>query len=144
MPEFSNSKIINHRFHIYNRKGKSSIGYDMIIGRYLMVQIGLTAKFKRQVLQRYGATLHIKEPRNFLGKSDLTKREMRKVVMNTAEPDSTREATDRMVKILDNTYEKADLEHVVDNAIHLNAEEITLLLSLLEDFKGLFGGTLGD
>ena len=38
MPEFSGSKIINHRFHVDNDEGESGIGYDMIIGRDLMVQ----------------------------------------------------------------------------------------------------------
>ena len=55
MPEFSSSKIINHRFHFDNRKGELVIGYELIIGRSLMVQLGLTAKFKRQVLQWDGA-----------------------------------------------------------------------------------------
>ena len=62
-----------------------------------MVQIGLTTEFKRQVLQWDGATVHMKEPSGLLGKSDLTKREMRKVVMCTAELASKREATKRMV-----------------------------------------------
>ena len=65
-----------------------------------MVQVGLMADFKGQVLQWDGATVHNKEPRNLLGQSDLTKREMRKVVMQNAEPASNREATERMVKIL--------------------------------------------
>ena len=60
IPEFSSSKIIDHRFHIDNEKGKSGVGYYMIIGRDLMVQLGLTANFKRQVLQCYGATVHMK------------------------------------------------------------------------------------
>ena len=60
----------------------------MIIGRDLMVQIGLTADFKRQFFQWDDATWHMKEPSNLLGKSDLTKREMREVVMQTAEPAS--------------------------------------------------------
>ena len=60
MLEFSISKIINHRFHVYNDKGKSVIGYDMIIGRDLMVHLGLSADFKCQVLQLYGATVYIK------------------------------------------------------------------------------------
>ena len=34
-----------------NDKGGSGIGYDMIIGHGLMVQLSLTADFKRQVLQ---------------------------------------------------------------------------------------------
>ena len=146
MPEFSISKIINHRFHVDNYKGESGVGYDMIIGRDLMVQLGLTANFKRQFLQWYGATVYMKQPSGLLGQANLTKRDMREVVMQTAEPASTIEATDRMVKILDSTYVnvKADLNQLSDNATQLNAEERTQLLSLLEDFEDLFGVTLGD
>ena len=79
-----------------------------------MVQIGLTADFKRKVLQWDEDTVHIKDPRNFLRQSDLTKRKMRKVVMQNAEPDSTREATERMVKILNGNYSTADLKQVVN------------------------------
>ena len=89
MQEFSSSKIINHRFHFDNDKGESGIGYDMITGRDLMVHLGLTSNFKRQFLKWDGATVHMKDPSNLLGKSYLTKREMRKVVMQTPEPAST-------------------------------------------------------
>ena len=70
MPEFSGSKIINHLFHVNNDEGESIIGYDMIIGHDLMVQLDLTADFKRQFLQRDGTTLHMKDPINLLGQSD--------------------------------------------------------------------------
>ena len=89
MPGFSSSKIINRRFHVDNNKGKSGIGYYIIIGHDLMVQLGMTADFKRKVLQWNGYTVHMKESSSLLGKSDLTKRKMRKVVMQTVEPDST-------------------------------------------------------
>ena len=59
-----------------------------------MVRLGLTANFKRQFLQWDGATVNMKEPSSLLVKSDLTKREMSKVVMQTAELASTREATE--------------------------------------------------
>ena len=58
MPEVSSSKIINHQFYVDNDKVESRIGYGMIIRRNLMVQIGLTVYFKRQVLQWDGATVH--------------------------------------------------------------------------------------
>ena len=86
-----------------------------------MLQLGLTYYFKRQVLQWDGTTVHMKESSNFLGQSDLTKREMREVVTQTAELASTREATERMVKILDSTYTKEQLNHVADNTTHMNA-----------------------
>ena len=76
MLKFSSSKIVNYRFHFDNKKCESVIGYDMIIGRNLMVHIGLTANFKRQVLQWGVATVHIKEPSSLVGKYDLIKLEM--------------------------------------------------------------------
>ena len=68
MPELCSRKIINHRFHVDNDKGESSIGYYMIKGRDLIVQLVLMANFKRQIVQWYGATVHMKKPRNLLGK----------------------------------------------------------------------------
>ena len=56
----------------------------MIIGRDLMVQLGLTADSKRQLLQWDDATVNMKGPRSFLGQSNLTKREMCTVVMQAA------------------------------------------------------------
>ena len=65
------------------------------------------------------------------------------MVTQTAEPASTREATERMVKILDSTYAKAYLERVF-NSSQMNAAERTLLLSLLGYFEDFFDGTLGN
>ena len=107
-----------------------------------MVQLDLTDDFKRQALQWDSTTVHMKGPSSFFGKYNLNKRKMRKVVMQTAEPASTREATGWMVKIIDITYAKADLNQVSNNGAQLNAKERTLLLSILEDFKDLFDGNL--
>ena len=58
-----------------------------------MVQLVLVDDFKPQVLPWYGDTVPMKEPSGFLGKSNLSKHEMHEVEIQTAEPDSTREAT---------------------------------------------------
>ena len=57
---------------------------------------------------------------------------MREVVMQTAEPAPTTEATDILIKILDSTYVKEGLKNVSNNATQLNAEERTQLLSILK------------
>ena len=106
IPDFSSSKITYHRFHVDNNKVNSRIGYDMIIGRDLMVNLGLTTNFKHQVLQWDGATVHMKEPSRSLGQSDLNKRKLHKVIMQTAEQASTQENTGKMVKIIDSIYTK--------------------------------------
>ena len=89
IPELSSRKIINHCFHVYNNKGESGIEYDMIIGRDMMVQLGLTTDFKYQFLQWDVSTVHMKEPRSLLVQSNPTKPEIHEVVMQTAEPAST-------------------------------------------------------
>ena len=64
--------------------------------------------------------------------------------MQTVEPASTRQATERMVKTPNHTYAKTYLKQVAYNTTHLNSKERTLLLILLEDSEDLFEGTLGD
>ena len=49
MSEFSWSKFITHHCHIDNKDRDTGIGCVMIIGRYLMVKIGLMANFTRNV-----------------------------------------------------------------------------------------------
>ena len=144
MPYFSISKIIEHRFHVDNEKVELGIGYDMIIIHDLMLQLGPSADFKHQGLHWDGIIVLIKEPCGLQGQSDLISNEMRKVLIQTAEPVSTREATERLVKILDSNYEKADLKQVANNATQLNTEEKTQLLRVLKYFEEFFDGTLGD
>ena len=47
--------------------------------------------------------------------------------MQTAEPVSTRETTEMLVRILDSTYAKADLQQVTYNATKLNSEKKNLI-----------------
>ena len=89
MTYFSRSKIKQHRFRVDNKIGELGIGYGMIIGRDMMVQLGLPDDFKLQVMQWDGVTIPMKEPSSLLWKSDITSREMGKVIMQTAEPVST-------------------------------------------------------
>ena len=60
MPEFSSNKIIQQHFHVCNNIGESGIGYDMIVGHDLMVQLGLPTNIKHQLLQQDGVTIPMK------------------------------------------------------------------------------------
>ena len=61
------------------------------------------------------------------------------------EPMSTKIATQRVVKILDANYEKADLQAVADaTGPHLSLHDKNKLLELLKEFEEMFDGTLGD
>ena len=63
---------------------------------------------------------------------------------STKEPQSTLEATKRLIQILDTKYEKADLRAITENCTHLSDPEKQSLLELLQEFEELFDGTLGD
>ena len=54
----------------------------------------------------------MKDPVNFIGQLDLTKSEIREVVKQTAEQASTRETTERVVKIINSTHTKAYFDNV--------------------------------
>ena len=64
--------------------------------------------------------------------------------MHTSEPVSTREATERIVKIIESSYVKAHLEHVASDATHINGDKRAQLIGLLKKFEECFGGTLGE
>ena len=100
MPVFSRRKTITHCFHVDNARCDAWIGYIFVIVCDLMVQLGLKAEFGRLLLEWENTSIPMKEPGNLLGQLDLTKRKMQEVVINTAEPDSTREANAMVVKYL--------------------------------------------
>ena len=121
MPEFPSSKIILHCFCGNKNEGELGIGYDVIIFRDLMVKLDFLVEFKQQVLQWDVATAPMKEPRCLLGQTGLISCKMRKVVMQTEEPVSKREDNEGVVKNINSTYAKADLEEVAANATQMNA-----------------------
>ena len=100
MPEFSSSKIIYHWFNVDNDEDELGMCYDMIIGCDLMVEFVLLDDIKCQVLQWESVKIPTKEPIGLLEQSDLTSCNMLKVVIQTAEPVSTREATKILAIIL--------------------------------------------
>ena len=60
------------------------IGYDMIIVINLMVELDLKAYFGRQITEWNKTMVLMNDPGNLIGQLDLTKREIREVVMQTA------------------------------------------------------------
>ena len=69
--------------------------------------------------------------------------EMHAIIQESAEPIVTQEATERIIKILDSKYEKANLRTVADGAKHLTSIEREKLYKLLVKYQEIFDGTLG-
>ena len=71
MPYFSSSKNITHFLYVDNREGGSGIGYEMIVGLDLMLQIGLKEKCGFQILEWDDVVVPMKDTVNFMGKPNL-------------------------------------------------------------------------
>ena len=140
LPEFSNSKIVKWNFAVAK---SSDIGYDMVIGRDLMESLGIDLLFSRKVVTWEGNELPMRDFNKQTKKMKFSAHEMNKIIQENMEPISTKEATKRVVEILDAKYEKADLEQVVNNATHLNPGQRKKLLKLLKKYEVIFDGTLG-
>ena len=140
LTEFSESKVINWKFHI--ARDSKELGYDMVIGRDLLMALGINLRFKDLSIEWENTCIPMKDF-NRLMKMKLKPEELRAVIANAHEPIATQEATERMVKILDSKYEKADLAGVVAGATHLNKEQKEMLYKLLTKYEDLFDGTLG-
>ena len=146
MPEFSESKIINHSFRINQTKDHKygSLGYDMImiIGHNLLRKLGIQNDFANDLVHWGESKIPMKHS-DFEPDTSTSKKSIHKIIKQTVEPTATQEATEQVICILNSNYEKADLKEVVANAHQLNNEEKGQLLTLLRDFEDIFDGTLG-
>ena len=73
MQEFSIKNITSHRFCVNNAKVEIGIGYNMIIGRDLFLQLGLIAELNYNNLECYSAIVPTKCPLHRPGKPNIFK-----------------------------------------------------------------------
>jgi hypothetical protein len=118
--------------------------YDLIIGKQTLLDIGAVLDFKEKTNTIDNILLPKRNINNLQLKSSISR--AFKLNANYAqEPESTRNATKRVVEILHAKYGKADLPRIVkNNCAHLSTPHQDLLLALLLKYKELFDGTLGD
>ena len=140
LPEFSPSKDISWQMDI--DKGKlEELGYDMIIGRDLLQALKMTIDFEYQVIKWEGTSVPMNKTK--LAKS--RKKELHAIFQLATEPKTVQEATNRVSRILDAKYDKANLVEVVKNYCkHLSVDRQSAILKLLRQYEDLFDGTLGD
>ena len=103
----------------------------MIIGRELMIQLGLKSDFGSQILEWDETVIPMKYLGIFLFQTDLTNRDIQDMVMQYTELDSTKKSTAIVTKIINSTYAKSDLDKVAAAAVCLYKNQRKKLLSLL-------------
>ena len=128
LPEFYEKTIIQKEVHVFS----TPVNYDLIIGRDLLTELGISLDFFNQKTIRQDAEIPMKLP-NATINSDFYVQD-NSLIENE---------TNRIKKILDAKYEAANLEEIAELAIHLSKEEQQQLYKLLMKYQSLFDGTLG-
>ena len=126
LPEFSVSRVIHSEIHATKQ---SLGGYDIIIGRDLLRELGIVLDFNRETIIWGDGEVPMK-PRDATAETHFF----------VDEPDGLLEEADRMSKILDAKYSKADLKQVASDTKGLNTEQAEKLEALLRRYETLFDG----
>ena len=109
LPEFSDKKKITWTFSVVDSKG---LGYDIILGRDLLLDLKMEISFNKKTVSWEGIDIPMRDF-NKLRRYTLNKKEFKAIIQGSSEPLVTQEATDRMIKILDSNYQKAELKEIV-------------------------------
>ena len=94
----------------------------MVIGRDIMSEVGMDLSFEKKTMVWEGIEIPMRDFKK-LRKYQLSKTELQAFISEAKEPVVTQKATDRIIKILDANYQKADLKVVAQKATHLNSRE---------------------
>lgn len=131
-PELSPTAEIKHKAHVF--KSKTVSNYDMIIGRDLLTDLGIDVCFSDETIKwpRQHAELPMR-PLESQPNSDIL----------VSDPVGIANEADRISKILDAKYKKANLDDISDSVSTLTKEEKRQLKTLLVKYESLFDGTLG-
>ena len=106
LPEFSDKKIITWKFSVAE---KENLGYDIILGRDLLLDLKMNISFEKKMVSWEGIEIPMRDF-NKLRRHNLNKMEFKAIIQSSKEPMVTQKATDRMITILDATYQKANLK----------------------------------
>ena len=139
LPEFGTQRTIRTQVFVDTSTKSKDIDYDMIIGSDLLTKLGIDVCFSTYTIHWDGMEASMKEARTLSNRKELFN-----TYQEHLEPDSTKEATKRVIKILDARYEKANLDQVANAAEHLTSQQREQLLKLLRQYEDLFDGTLGE
>ena len=129
--ELSPTAELQWKLHVH--KGSLN-GYDMILGRDILTELGIDLCFSDQMIK--WPKLHAEIPMKPL-------RATKETHFFVQEPPSLINDATRMSKILDAKYAPADLHQVAKNTKHLTNQEQAALEELLRGYEELFDGTVG-
>jgi hypothetical protein len=129
IPELEDKVLLEYDLNVTD----TLVGYDMIIGRDILEDLGVVIDFNQKV--------------SIWGHQECPFKSTDATVETSyfvEEPEAVQHATDRIKKILDANYEKADPHEIAAAQDHLTPEQQEQLEQLLHKYESLTDGTLGQ
>ena len=136
MPEFHRHKEV--RWTVYVDQSSSESRYDMIIGRYLMSELGFKIDFQTGRMEWDNASIPM-ESVDKLDSKYVDHFEQEQLFIH--DPIST--DAERIQSLIDKKYSKQDLDQICDAFKRLSTPDKKRLHNLLMKYENLFDGTLG-
>ena len=121
-------------------------GFDLVLGSNTMRELGIVLDFWTKEITLGNIPLSMRDINKLNTRAQMEKSWMMNssIYQETSkEPQSTLEATKRLLQILDDNYEKALRDVVENNCIYLSVPEQSSLLKPLQDCEEIFDWTLG-
>ena len=128
LPELHESRMVQWTVHV----AKTCGNYDLILGRDIMRELGLTFSFLNCTITWDENSIPMKDSNCTVSNSYFIH-----------DSPAVEDSTERVKRILDAKYEKANLTQLVKKMTYLSKEEQDSLLDLLLQNENLFNGTLG-
>ena len=128
MPELHDDRMIEWNMHVTDAIG----AYDMIIGRDILEFLKIDIRFSDSKVHWDGQDMPFKE-------RDATEQQ----AYHISDGDSVEDAVERVKKILDAKYTKADIEQICREQAELDQSQREKLAVLLRKYEELFDGQLG-
>jgi hypothetical protein len=141
LPEFNLKKQITWEFHVDDRSQPMGT-YGMINDRDLLGKLGIILIFNDKTVTWDTDTIPMKDRGSLNSQKSITE-----IYLTANEPQSLLDELSRSTKILDVEdveYKLAFLEEFTKTCENLNSEEQRQILKVLQKYKQLFDGTLGE
>jgi RNase H-like domain found in reverse transcriptase/Reverse transcriptase (RNA-dependent DNA polymerase)/Retroviral aspartyl protease len=129
IPTLHESRIVQSTMHV----AKGLEKYDIIIGRDLLQHLGIIINFKNNTIEWDNGIISM--PTDSTLSTGL--------INIDSESQPIKEATNRVKKIIEAKYEKANIKEIAYDCKQLDKTKQIQLLHLLEKHEDLFDGTLG-
>ena len=139
LPEFSNSRSINWKFHIDETTKPDTALYDMIIGTDLMEELGIDISFKNKDITWDNVTIPMRN------RGTISSRQTTEAIYSIATSSPLiKMSEDRHNEITKIMYAKVDVDKYCSTLQQLNPKEQQKLAVTLKQYAGAYEGMIGS